>query len=64
MNNNNACPFKDITNSFPEKAPLGMAYVPFQKWEEPLPENQALEEGAIFPGLIYPFTGRAVHLND
>lgn len=64
MNDNNTCPFNEISGSFPESTPLGMAYVPFQEWEEPLPENQALEEGSIFPSLIYPFTGRAVHPND
>lgn len=64
MNNNNACPFKEVTGRFPENTPLGMAYVPFQEWEEPLPENSALEEGTIFSSLVYPFTGRAVHPND
>lgn len=45
---------------FPEHTPIGMAYVPFQQWEEPYPENKALEEGTIFPSLNLKFYGRKI----
>ncbi len=45
---------------FPEHTPIGMAYVPFQQWEEPYPENKALEEGTIFPSLNLRFYGRKI----
>lgn len=45
---------------FPEHTPIGMAYVPFQEWEEPYPENKALEEGTIFPSLDLKFSGRKI----
>ena len=42
-----------------DKAPVAMAYVPWQKMTK-LPENleMAFKEGTIFPVLIKPFTGR------
>lgn len=40
---------------FPSKTPLGMAYVPFQQWEEMFPEDEGFEKGTIFPGLDFPF---------
>ncbi|MGN1416037.1 MAG: spore coat associated protein CotJA [Oscillospiraceae bacterium] len=45
---------------FPEHTPIGMAYVPFQQWEQPYPENKALEEGTIFPSLNLRFYGRKI----
>lgn len=45
---------------FPEHTPIAMAYVPFQQWEEPYPENKALEEGTIFPSLNLKFCGRKI----
>ena len=40
---------------FPAQLTLAMAYVPYQSWEEPLPEMQALEAGTVFPSLVKPF---------
>ncbi len=45
---------------FPAETPVGMAYVPFQKWEKTYPENEAFEKGTIFPSLYLPFEGRQV----
>ncbi len=42
---------------FPENTPIGMAYIPFQKWERPYDENIALSRGTIFPSLDKPFIG-------
>lgn len=42
---------------FPESTPIGMAYVPFQKWEQPYDDNIALSRGTIFPSLDKPFIG-------
>ena len=49
-----------IRSAFPSETPVGMAYVPFQAWETPFPENDALEMGTIFPSLYLPFEGRSV----
>ena len=40
---------------FPSQLTLAMAYVPYQSWEEPLSEEQALEAGTVFPSLVKPF---------
>lgn len=40
-----------------ENWPLAMAYVPMQPWEEPYPQEQALQAGTIFPSLDLPFLG-------
>lgn len=45
---------------FPAHTPTGMAYVPYQQWEETYPENKALEAGTIFPSLNLPFNGRQI----
>lgn len=42
---------------FPKDTPIGMAYVPFQKWENPYDDNIALSRGTIFPSLDKPFIG-------
>ncbi len=42
---------------FPESTPIGMAYVPFQKWEKTYDVNIALCRGTIFPSLDKPFIG-------
>lgn len=65
MNDNNvSCPFERVEGAFPPETPIGMAYVPFQQWEEPLPENTALENGTVFPSLVLPFVGKEVPYND
>ena len=40
---------------FPEHTPLAMAYVPFQKWEQPYSDEKAFNTGTIFPELNLPF---------
>lgn len=40
---------------FPEQTPPGMAYVPFQQWEEPYDIDTAFLIGTIFPALDFPF---------
>ncbi|MBQ1518431.1 MAG: spore coat associated protein CotJA [Ruminococcus sp.] len=39
----------------PDKMPLAMAYVPFQQWGEVFGPDDALENGTLFPDLIFPF---------
>ncbi|WP_295219517.1 spore coat associated protein CotJA [Ruminococcus sp.] len=42
---------------FPEQTPPGMAYVPFQQWEEPYDADMAFPVGTIFPALDFPYRG-------
>ena len=42
----------------PDRFPVGMGYVPIQKWETPCPMDRALLQGTIFPALDLPFLGR------
>lgn len=42
-------------SSFPNNTPLGMAYVPFQKWENVYELNDAFPKGTLFPELDFPF---------
>ena len=51
----NDCPMPK--SKFPSETPLAMAYVPFQKWEEPYDRETALSRGTIFPALDKPFIG-------
>jgi len=39
------------------KYSLAMAYVPVQRWEEPMPLGVALKKGTIFACLDLPFLG-------
>lgn len=39
-------------------APLAMAYVPFQQWEQPDKLCSALRAGTVFPSLNKPFCGK------
>ena len=41
--------------TFPPRMTLAMAYVPFQRWEEPLPAGKALCQGTVFASLVKPF---------
>lgn len=43
------------TPRFPERTPIGMAYVPFQQWGEVYNEDEAFEAGTLFPELNLPF---------
>ncbi len=45
---------------FPERTPLGMAYVPFQMWDSVYDESTAFMQGTIFPELDFPFCGEEV----
>ncbi len=42
---------------FPAETPPGMAYVPFQQWEEPYALDTAFPIGTIFSALDKPFRG-------
>lgn len=42
-------------NAFPMHLTLAQAYVPKQAWETPLPPQDALEAGSVFPSLVMPF---------
>jgi hypothetical protein len=42
-------------NAFPSQITLAQAYVPRQGWETPLPPEDALEAGTVFPSLVLPF---------
>lgn len=42
----------------PDRFPVGMGYVPVQKWESTYPLNRALKQGTIFPALDLEFMGR------
>lgn len=54
------CECAQPQGAFPNSTPVGMAYVPFQAWEEPFDENTALMKGTIFPSLDKPFLARRV----
>jgi hypothetical protein len=43
--------------AFPEKTPIGMAYVPYQMWGEVYDDENALTRGTMFPELDLPFCG-------
>lgn len=49
--------------AFPKSTPIGMAYVPFQKWEKTYDVNIALSRGTIFPSLDKPFIGEEAVTN-
>ena len=57
INRNNVGNAVPVMSEFPAETPLAMAYVPFQKWEEPYDEQVAIERGTIFPSLDLPFIG-------
>lgn len=46
--------YKDDTNNL---MPIGMAYVPWQKWQKIYDPNIALKAGTIFEELNLPFLG-------
>lgn len=41
-----------------DKMPIGMGYVPWQRWKTVYDLNKALQVGTIFPELDKPYTGR------
>lgn len=44
-------------SAFPEKTPIGMAYIPVQKWDGLYEASDALCRGTAFPELDFPFGG-------
>ena len=55
------CAKNSSMSAFPAETPIGMAYVPYQKWKNIYEANVALERGTIFEDLDKPFLGeRAV----
>ncbi len=50
-------------SKFPASTPIGMMYVPYQKWETPYEAELALSRGTIFPCLDLPFIGREAAKN-
>lgn len=45
----------DEMTPFPELILLASSYTPFQPWEQPMSEAEALEAGTVFPSLVKPF---------
>lgn len=43
---------------FPDNFPVGMAYVPWQTWNQVYDFDKALQRGTLFPELDKPFIGR------
>lgn len=63
QNRNCGCRGNDRVDSIYESltdagAPLAMAFVPYQHWEEPYALNTGLRVGTIFPKLDKPFCGK------
>ena len=50
-------PKYDASGSMPPRAPLAMAYVPFQQPGRRYTDEKALQRGTIYPGLALPFKG-------
>ena len=50
------CP--DTHDHFPADMPIGMAYVPWQKWQDIYEHGKGLECGTIFKELDKPFLGK------
>lgn len=54
-NDNSRNAMNGMTERFPQNTPIGMAYVPFQQWGEVYSEDEAFENGTLFPELNFPF---------
>ena len=48
----------DTHDHFPADMPIGMAYVPWQKWQDLYDPDKSLESGTIFEELDKPFLGK------
>ena len=57
-NNGTNCAAHTPLKPFPDKTPIGMAYIPFQQWETPYSDTKAFSKGTIFPSLDKPFIGK------
>lgn len=44
-----------MTSRLPKNTPLAMAYVPFQQWGEVYSDDEAFNNGTLFPELNFPF---------
>ena len=44
-------------NEYFDRFPLAMAYVPWQRWQNPYEYEEGLKAGTIFPDLNLPFLG-------
>lgn len=53
-----SCNCPQPEGKFPAETPIGMAYVPFQRWEKPYDKDAGLARGTIFPSLDKPFIGK------
>lgn len=42
---------------FPAETPVGMAYVPYQQWNDMYTADDGFMRGTMFPELDYPFKG-------
>ena len=51
------CPLDSSMSAFPAETPVGMAYVPYQKWKNVYEPSVALERGTAFQDLDKPFIG-------
>lgn len=51
------CCFNTPTSAFPAETPVGMMYVPFQRWEYVYEPQVGFERGTIFEALDKPFLG-------
>ena len=47
--------FQPDSNGCWDSYPIGMAYVPWQRWQQPYPIEQGFRRGTIFPELDLPF---------
>lgn len=51
------CRLDSTMSDFPAETPVGMAYVPYQKWKNVYEPSVALERGTVFQDLDKPFLG-------
>lgn len=51
------CPKNNTMSAFPAETPVGMAYVPYQKWKNVYDPSVALDRGTVFEDLDKPFLG-------
>lgn len=59
-NSSNMAGYQGGRSAFPPETPVGMAYVPFQKFHSVFEPEVGFVEGTIFPDLRKPFlAGRA-----
>lgn len=52
-----SCPLDSRMSAFPAETPVGMAYVPYQKWKDVYDPAVALERATVFRDLDKPFLG-------